>query len=235
MVKKPLISGLTLLLIISLSPVVYGDGGESFYSLFRSKPITSGIHAETGYTLGRGEWKVGSLTLPGAISQWERTYVRYGLTENLQLGTALPRNFLGRPNVSAKFQLPFKGPAGAGLAIPASLDLAISPLGTSANAGLAASWSLTERIGLHSGINVWLVSYIYRLFNPSVYAVVDYDLLSNFKAIGEVDLHAFGQDYLDLRVGGLTRVLDVINLKFSVSVDLPSGDNSMGANIFLRF
>jgi len=219
------------ILLFSLSTSVYSNQDFDY----SDRPITKALCEDTAYTLTRGEWKVGALSIPFYPSQWQYTYVQYGLGDNLQVGSTIPQNVLGRPNISAKYRLPFNGPANSTLAVPVSLNLNLSYLGVSTNTGLVASWKPNERTGFHVGLNLWLTSYSYRFFNPSGYLVADYNFLSNLKAIGEVDLHTFGEDFLSIRAGGLWRVLDFLNLKLSSSVDLPSGDMSAWASLFLRF
>jgi len=210
---------------------VYGGGTETF----EKRPITEAIREQTSYTLSRGEWKVGSLTLPFYPTGWQQIYVSYGLSDSLQVGSTIPQNLLGRPNVTAKYRLPFAGPAGSVLAVPVSLNLNLSYLGVSTNTGLVASWKPNERIGFHVGLNLWLTSYSYRFLNPSGYLIADYNLPANLKAITEVDVHTFGEDFMSVRIGGLWRGFEVLNLRVSSSFDVPSGDASIGAGLFLRF
>lgn len=213
---------------------VQGNQEEQISSTFEKKPIARGICEETAYTLSKGGWKFGDLSVPGQISQWKCFYVKYGLTEDFQLGTTLAQNFLGRPNLTTKYNLPFKGPGRAELAVPASLDLNLDPPGVSTNLGLAASWN-NSSFNFHAGTNLWLVSYAYRFFNTSAYLMADYNLLSNTKLIGEMDFQSFGEDFLTIRAGGLMRPLDFLNLKLSSSFDIPSGDMNAWASLFVRF
>lgn len=232
--RKFLLVILASTLLLCLNSVVYGDQ-EGFSNTFQLNPITKGISEETAYTLGRGEWKAGDLSVPGGLYQWRHLYLKYGLSEDLQIGTTVSQNFLGRPNLSAKYHLPFEGPGGAELAVPASIELNLSLPGVSTNTGLTGSWNLSERLNFHTGVNFWMVSYYYSYFNSSAYLMADYDLLSNMKAIGEFDVYSFGENFLTVRVGGLLRVLKFINLRVRSSVQLPLGGIQVGADLFFRF
>ena len=227
-----LLSGLIL---IYPGLIGYGTQHSDDTYQFTNSPLIEGIYEETAYTLGSGEWKVGEISFPGRLSQWKWLYVKYGPTERFQFGTTIPQNFLGRPNLSGKYQLPLEVPASGKLAIPASIEINLSPPGLSSNTGLVASWSINEKTSLHTGVNLWLVSFIYRLFNPSAYLIADYNLLPNLTLIGEVNIHSFGEDFSSIRIGGLFRTFRFLNLKLSANIDFPSGDVSGGANLFLRF
>lgn len=233
--KRYVIVLICVFLLLSLGFLVYGDREGQGSSTFRVNPITKGIHEETAYTLGRGEWKVGDLTVPGSLSQWKHFYLNYGVSDNLQIGTTLAQNLLGRPNVSAKYHLPFDGPGGARLAVPARIELNISPLGVSTHTGLTASWNVNDRMDFHTGVDFWLVSYVYSAFNTSAYFGADYNLFSNMKVIGELDFYSFGQDFLTVGAGGLLRILEFVNLRASYSSRLPSGGTQIGADLFFRF
>ena len=150
------------------------------------------------------------------------------------MGTTLPQNFLGQPNLSGKYHLTSNGPGGADIAIPASLNIYLSPVtNLSFSSGLVASWDLNNKFGFHSGANIWFNTS--STFSPSAYVMTNYNVLSNTKLISEMKLYTFSQDVLSLRAGGLIRPLDLINLKLSSSIDLPSGDMSAWASLFLRF
>lgn len=233
--KRWVILIIVVFLLLSLSFFVYGDREGQYSNTFRVNPITKGICEETAYTLGRGEWKVGDLSVPWSLSQWRHFYLNYGLSDNLQIGTTLSQNFLGRPNISAKYHLPFDGPGGARLAVPARVELNISPLGASTHTGLTASWDVNDRMDFHTGVDFWLVSYVFSAFNTSAYFAADYNLFSNMKVIGELDFYSFGQNFLTVRVGGLLRVLDFVNLRASSSLRFPSGGTQVGADLFFRF
>lgn len=219
------------ILLFSLSTSVYSNQDFNF----SDRPITKGIYEETAYTLTRGEWKVGTLSIPFYPSQWRHTYVKYGLSDNLQVGSTIPQNVLGRPNVSTKYGLPFGGPLNSSLAVPMGLDLQFSPLGISTSAGLVASWNVNQILNFHAGTKLWLTSYSSSLLNSSVYAITDYNLLPNVKAIGEVDFHTFGEDFLSIRTGALWRALEFINLKASSTFEVPTGGFNMSVRLFLRF
>ena len=178
---------------------------------------------------------MGDLSVPWSPSLWKHFYLNYGLSDNLQIGTTLSQNFLGRPNFSAKYLLPFDGPGGARLALPARIELNISPLGVSTHTGLTASWEVNDRMDFHTGVDLWLVSYVYSAFNTSAYFCADYNLFSNMKVIGEFDFYSFGQNFLTVRAGGLLRILDFVNLRASSSFRLPSGGMQAGADLFFRF
>lgn len=233
--KRWVIFVIAVFLLLSPGFLVYGDQEGRDSNTFWVSPITKGICEETAYTLSRGEWKVGDLSVPWSPSQWRHFYLNYGLSDNLQIGTTLSQNFLGRPNISAKYRLPFDGPGEARLAVPARIELNIYPLGLSTHTGLTASWNVNERMDFHTGVDFWLVSYVYSAFNTSAYFAADYNLFSNMKVVGEFDFYTFGQNFLTVRVGGLLRVLDFVNLRASSSLQLPSGGTQVGADLFVRF
>ena len=233
--KRALLVILALTLFLSFAFLTHGDKVEAFPYTFRQKPITRGICEETAHTLNQGGLEVGEVSVPGSISQWKYAYLRYGLTDDLQVGTTLPQNFLGRPNLSVKYRLPFRGPGQGELAVPATIDLNLSPLGVSSHTGLTATWGNKDSLNFHTGVNLWLVSYAYRFFNPSAYVAADYDLLSQVKVMSEFNAHTFGEDFISARVGSLIRAFDFINLKLSSSVDLPSGGMNAWASLFVRF
>ena len=233
--RRPVIVFFTALIIGTLTLSSYANSDELNPTTFQRKPMLRGICEDTAHTLNLGSFKFGDLSVPGTLSQWKHSYLKYGLTNNFQVGTTLAQNFLGRPNLTTKYKLPFKGPGQAELAVPANLNLNLDPLGVSTNLGLAASWNNNSSFNFHAGANLWLVSYAYRLFNSSAYLMVDYNLLSNTKLIGELDLQSFGEDFLTLRAGGLIRPLDFLNLKLNSSVDVPSGDMSAWASLYVRF
>lgn len=141
--KKCIIFVLAILLLIFTTAVGSADQGDlqkkGRLGSFQRKPITEGIYEETAYTLQPGGLKIGELSLPFYVDQWRTAYLEYGLSHNLQLGTVLAKNFLGNPNLTAKYSLPFKGFWEAELAIPASVTLQLYPLGLSTQTGLAAS------------------------------------------------------------------------------------------------
>lgn len=121
------------------------------------------------------------------------------------------------------------------MAVPARVELNISPLGVSTHTGLTASWNVNERMDFHTGVDFWLVSYVYSAVNTSAYFAADYNLFSNMKMIGEFDFYSFGQNFLTVRAGGLLRVLDFVNLRASSSLRLPSGGMQAGVDLFFRF
>jgi len=233
--KRVLLVILTLTLFLAFFSLVHGNQKEDYSYTFRQKPITRGVCEETAYTLDQGGLKIGDVSVPGSISQWKYAYIEYGLTNDLQVGTTLPQNFLGRANLSVKYRLPFRGPGRAALAIPANINFNLSPLGVSTHTGLTATWENKDSLNFHTGVNLWLVSYAYRFFNPSAYVAADYDLLSQVKVMGELNAHTFGEDFMSARVGGLLRVFDFINLKLSSSIDFPSGNMNAWASLFVRF
>lgn len=242
MTKKRLL----VIIAISVTFLIFA-GGEPVYcekqdqnqvketlGTFRNRPITEGICNQTAHTLNQGEWKVGDLSFPGQFSQWKYFYLQYGLTENLQIGTTLAQNFLGGPNLSGKYHLPIKGPAGAELAIPASLNIYLSPIANASfGSGIVASWNLTPKFGFHGGTDLWFNTS--GTFSPSAFVMTDYNILSNTKLISELKLYTFSKDVLSLRAGGLVRPFDFLNLKLSSSFDLPSGDMSAWVSLFVRF
>jgi len=201
---------------------------------FQESPTTKGICEDTAYTLNQGEWKIGNLSLPGSVSQWKCAYLKYGLTEDLQVGTTLPQNFLGQPNLSGKYHLTSNGPGGSDLAMPARLNISLSPVANlSLSSGLVASWDLNNKFGFHSGANIWFNTS--GNFSPFAYVMTDYNVLSNTKLISELKFYPSSQDVLSLRAGGLIKPLDFINIKLSSSIDIPSGNMSAWASLFVRF
>lgn|GEM_PF-2829246 len=237
--KKCLIFATAILLLIFITAIASADQvnlqEKDTLRNFQKKPLTEGIYEETAYTLQPGGLKIGDLSLPFYRDQWRTAYLEYGLSHNFQLGTTVANNFLGNPNLTAKYSLPFKGFWEAELAIPASITMQLDPLGVSTQTGLVASWKVNDTLNLHAGTNVWVVSYAYGYFFPSAYLITDYNLHSNIKLISELDFHSFGSDYLSIRIGGLLRILNFINLKLRSTVDIPYGGLTAGADLFLRF
>lgn len=235
--KRALLVVLSLTLVLTFVPLAHGNQEEAFSYTFRQKPIITLVCQENAHTLNQGGLKVGDVSVPGFLDQWRGIYLKYGLTDDLQVGTTIAQNFLGRPNLSAKYRLPFRGPGRSQLAIPATatIDLNLSPLGASSHTGLAATWENKDGFNFHTGVNLWLVSYVYQFFNPSAYVAADYDLLSNVKVMGELNADSFGEDFISARAGGLIRAFDLINLRLSASVSLPSGTPDALISLFVRF
>lgn len=184
--KRALVVLISLFLLFSFSFLVYGNQRERILSTFEQKPITRGICEDTAYTLNQGGLKLGDLSVPGQISQWKWVYLKYGLTEDLQVCTTIPQNFLGRPNFSAKYHLTSDVLGGADVAIPADMNIYVSPaVNLSLSSGLVASWKLNREFGFHSGANIWFSSY--GTLSPSAYVMTDYNILSNAKLISELE------------------------------------------------
>ena len=136
--RRPVIVLFTAILICTFALSIHAKPDELRSTTFKRKPMLGGICKDSAYTLNRGSFKFGDLSVPGTLYQWKYTYLKYGLTEDFQVGTTLAQNFLGRPNLTTKYNLPFKGPGRAELAVPANLNVNLDPLGVSTNLGLVA-------------------------------------------------------------------------------------------------
>ena len=234
--KRFIVISISVLMLLSVSFSTYADDKALYSTSFRRKPMLRGICSDTAYTLNRGGIKFGDLTVPGSVSQWKWIYLKYGLTEDFQVSTTLPQNFLGQPNLSTKYRLTSDGPGGVDIAIPADINVYLSQApvtNLSFSSGLVASWKLNRDFGFHGGANIWFSSF--GTFSPSAYVMTDYNILSNVKLISELKVYTFSQDLLSVRAGGLIRPFNFLNIKLSSSVDIPSGDMSAWASLFLRF
>jgi len=200
---------------------------------FREEPIISVLRGATAYTLNRSELQIGDLSIPFHISQLRWIYVLYGLTDGLQLGTAIPENFLRGPNFSGKFHAMHLPASRIDAAVPFSFDLSFDPFFISLGGGMAMSWKLRDGLTLHMGMHLWF-STLGGFGFPFLYASADVDILPNMKLLGELNLYSFLEDPLRLRIGGLMR-LSFINLKLTATLVIPTFGSFLNANMFFRF
>lgn len=225
---------LSVLLLFGANPVL-GDQRTSEDRTLQESLLIEGIYEDTAFTLNQGEWKIGELSIPGSLYQWKWAYMQYGLTDNLQIGTTLVRNFQGFPNLSGKFHLPLQGFDELELAIPAKINFVLSPFNVVTTTGLAASWRINDNINFHTGTNLWLTSYGVGFSHPSLYVMAGYRIFSNITLLGELELGSLGNRYLAIRWGGLWRVLETLNFKLHSSLSVPTGGLNAGVDIFARF
>ena len=208
------------------------NGSPSVVDRFEERPIIEGLWEFTAYTLRSGELRVGNLSLPFDPSQLRWLYLDFGLTDSLQLGTALPANALGVVNLIGKFRF-LRSEKGFALALPFRFDLVYRPgrdflLGT----GMAMSWPL-EGLTLHGGF--WfLLSREKRVQLSTMYAILDATVLPDTKLLMEVDLYPGEGDRLWIRLGTLRRV-GAVHIRTAASVLVPGGENLLQLDLFFRF
>lgn len=106
-------------------------------------PIT--LVGETAYTLPQGQWLIGSLVVPGLWTDPAAIEVRYGLLEELELGTKPLLLLGGFVNSEVKYLLSFAG----GTALAAELGVGIP-----SDLSYFGLW-LGARYSLPVGITVW--------------------------------------------------------------------------------
>jgi len=199
---------------------------------FANRPIIEGLWEFTAYSLRAGELRVGNLSLPFEPTQLRWLYLDVGLTETLQLGTAVPANALGVLNLIGKFRF-LRSEGGFTLAFPFRLDLTYRPtrdflLGT----GLIVSWPL-EGLTLHGGF--WLtLSREKEVRLSAMYTILDATVLPDTKLLLEVDLYSGEARPLWIRLGTLRRV-GVVHIRTAASLLFPGGDNLLQLDLFLRF
>jgi len=199
---------------------------------FQDRPITEGLYGFTAYPLNRGGVRIGNLTFPFHLSQLQWIYIDYGLTEDLQIGSALPANFLGNLNLLGKFRF-LQLPLGIELAIPFSIDLTLRPARRMVlGSGLILSWAM-EGLSYHSGL--WLSFSKEERLKPSIfYVIIDLDPLPDTKLLIELDVYPKADNPLLIRLGELRR-LSPLNLRVTATLVLPEGSNTLDAALFLRF
>lgn len=198
---------------------------------FQANSITEGLWGATAYTLKKNEIKLGDFFIPFHISQLKCIYINYGIASNLQVGTAVPANFLGDINIAGKYGFIHSK---IDIAIPFGVDLFLNPLSFSLGSGAALSWRITNYLDFHTGMRIWSSSQG-DLWVSSLYTILGLDVLSNIKLLSELDLYPPLENPLKARVGGLIRLLDFLNLKITATLSVPSNHNYINANASLRF
>ncbi len=202
-------------------------------SLFEGRSIIEGLWEFTAYPLRQGEVRIGSLSLPFEPTQLRWLYLDVGLTDGLQLGTAVPANFLGIVNLVGKFRF-LRLESGLNLALPFRLDLSYRPqLDLALGSGLIASWAMQGGITVHSGL--WLALSRGEKAKLSVlYAIADLTVLPDTKLIIEMDAYPDAANPFLISVGTLRRV-GALNVRVTVTVLFPQASNLLMADLFLRF
>lgn len=249
---------LVILVIIVAIPIVVAEqvpcSPERVLSIetprnktFQARPITAGLRGATAYTLNKGEWKIGYLSISSYTPLLESIDMNYGVTKNLQLGTELLANFLGNFNISGKYRL--SPTPNIKLAIPLGLyyhqssdnspfQPPIRPY-VSVSSGTAISWTIYDKLDFHTGIRIQASS-IDAFKVSSLYAIVDLSILSNMKLLSELDFYPIpllGSE-LAVRIGVLIRLLRTLNLKATATFHVLSYAPStydLGADLFFRF
>jgi hypothetical protein len=201
--------------------------------LFAERPIIEGLWEFTAYPLRRGEIRIGNLSLPFDPRQLRWLYLDVGLTEGLQLGTAVPADLTGMVNLVGKFRF-LHLESGLALALPFRLDLTVRPerdlmLGS----GLIASWALQDGITVHGGL--WLtLSRGQKASLSALYAILDTTILPDTKLIIEMDAYPSAANQFLVSVGTLRRI-GVLNFRVTTAVLFPGMSNRLTADLFVRF
>jgi len=200
---------------------------------FPQRPLTEGLHQMTAHPLNGGEVRIGDLWLPFDVSQLKWLAIDYGLTSDLQLGTALPANFTGTLNLLAKYRL-WHLASTLDFSIPFSFTLTLGEAHEVAfSSGLLFSGMFEENLGYHAGL--WfLVSSAGGSGISSFYVITDLTLHPDAKLLVELDLYPGAVDSLQISIGELQR-FGVVNLRFAATWALPSGANVLEAALFFRF
>lgn len=198
---------------------------------FQERPITKGLRGLTAYPLNGGEVQIGDLLLPLEASQLHWLAIDLGVTRNLQVGTALPANFLGTLNLLAKYR--FLRLARLSLTLPLSLNVALEPRTLILESGLIVSWALNENFSSHSGVWVVLTNEP-RFALSTLYVIIDVNVLANTKLLLELDIYPLAVDPVWISLGELRR-FGPLNLTVTATLALPSTANTLEAGIFFRF
>lgn len=198
---------------------------------FEERPITEGLRELTAYPLVGGEVRIGDLFLPFDVSQLRWVAIDYGITNDFQLGTAIPADFLGTLNLLAKYR--FLQLSDMSFALPLSLNITLEPRTLLFGSGLIVSGAFNEAFSYHSGAWVALTNEP-RFALSALYLIVDVNLLADTKLLLELDLYPSAMDLAQISLGELQR-FGSLNLMVTATLVLPSTANTLGAVIFFRF
>lgn len=200
---------------------------------FQEQPITEGLHELTAYPLNGGGIRIGDLSFPFEGSQLRWLALDYGLTNDLQIGTALPANFLGTLNLLAKYRLLSLSSA-MDFSIPLSITLTLGEVRElNFASGMIFSGRFDENFGYHGGL--WfLISNAGGSGISTFYLMTDLLIHPDAKLIFELDLYPAATDSLLLSLGELQR-FGPVNLRVVTTWILPSRTNVVEADIFFRF
>ncbi len=217
-------------------------------SSFQDSSIIAGLSGATAYTLSQDEWMIGYLHISPYAPLLGPISIRYGLTNNLELGANLPTSSVGTLSILGRYKL--CPTLGITVAVPLGFQLHPfsydTPFHTptrpyvSVSSGASVSWAASEKLGVHAGIRTQ-VSRLEGFEISFVYGIADFTLLSNTKLLGKFDYYPvpFLGSAFAIRVGGLMRILGILNLKVMVAHTIPSYRpsffNDIGIKMFVKF
>lgn len=230
------ITGLFLIgvIIVSVSSPVAAE-------TFQEKPITEGLYLPTAYTLKRSEMliRLGGFAFrvygkPGWV--YYLPGITYGVTNDLQLGTAIPGVFFEptayAAHIFGKYHFIQLFGSKIEIAARSGLNIHLNPIFTIASVTVVSSWEMSSRLGLHTGIGASI--HTLAGFRPlCLTTLIDWDVLPNIKVLSEV---LIGPWCPALHIGMTTRLLTFLNLKVRARFSLaPSPASFIGSELSVRF